>query len=68
MENTYIIDWLSFTCKSTKPLNVISDVGLKELNFTNVVGGRYGYDSKYTLDCLINVYYSMTMSDMGVHV
>lgn len=68
MENTYIIDWLSFTCKSTKPLNVISDVGLKELNFTNVVGGRYGYDSKYTVDGLINVYYSMTRSDMGVHV
>lgn len=68
LENTYIIDWLSFTCRMGNPFEVIELAGLGKLNFTESDRGRYGYDSGYTLDGIINVFYSAKRSDMGVHV
>lgn len=68
LENTYIIDWLSFTCKMGNPLEVIERVGLGKLIFTETDRGRYGYDLGYTLDGIINVFYSGKRPDMGVHV
>ena len=68
LENTYIIDWLSFTCKLGNPLEVIEKVGLGSLDFSETDRGRYGYDLGYTVDGLINVFYSAKRSDMGVHV
>lgn len=68
LENTYIIDWLSFTCKLGNPLEVIEKVGLGSLDFSETERGRYGYDLGYTVDGLINVFYSAKRSDMGVHV
>jgi phage replication initiation protein len=68
LENTYIIDWLSFTCKMGNPFEVIELAGLGKLNFTENGKGRYGYDNAYTIDGIINVYYSAKRSDMGVHV
>lgn len=68
LENTYIIDWLSFTCKMGNPFEVIELAGLGQLNFTESDRGRYGYDNAYTLDGIINVFYSSKRSDMGVHV
>lgn len=68
LENTYIIDWLSFTCKMGNPLEVIELVGLGNLTFSETDRGRYGYDLGYTVDGLINVFYSAKRSDMGVHV
>ena len=68
LENTYIIDWLSFTCKMGNPFEVIELAGLGKLNFTESDRGRYGYDNAYTLDGIINVFYSAKRSDMGVHV
>ena len=68
LENNYIIDWLSFTCSRKNPLEVIELAGLGDLNFTRTDRGRYGYDSGYTVDGLINVFYSVKRSDMGVHV
>lgn len=68
LENTYIIDWLSFTCKMGNPFEVIELAGLGQLNFTESDRGRYGYDNAYTLDGIINVFYSSKRTDMGVHV
>lgn len=68
LENSYLIDWLSFTCKMGNPIEVIELVGLGSLDFTETDRGRYGYDSGYTVDGLINVFYSTKRSDMGVHV
>lgn len=68
LENTYIIDWLSFTCKLGNPLEVIEKLGLGSLDFLETDRGRYGYDLGYTVDGLINVFYSAKRSDMGVHV
>ena len=68
LENTYIIDWLSFTCKMGNPFEVIELAELGQLNFTESDRGRYGYDNAYTLDGIINVFYSSKRSDMGVHV
>lgn len=68
LENTYIIDWLSFTCRMGSPFEVIELAGLGNLNFSETDRGRYGYDSGYTVDGLINVFYSAKRSDMGVHV
>ena len=68
LENHYIIDWLSFTCRMGSPFEVIELAGLGNLNFSETDRGRYGYDSGYTVDGLINVFYSATRSDMGVHV
>lgn len=68
LENNYIIDWLSFTCSRKNPLEVIELAGLGDLNFMRTDRGRYGYDSGYTVDGLINVFYSVKRSDMGVHV
>ncbi|HFP5800095.1 TPA: replication initiation factor domain-containing protein, partial [Streptococcus pyogenes] len=68
LENSYIIDWLSFTCKMGNPFEVIELAGLGKLNFTENERGRYGYDNAYTLDGIINVFYSAKRSDMGVHV
>lgn len=68
LENSYLIDWLSFTCKMGNPLEVIELVGLGSLDFAETDRGRYGYDSGYTVDGLINVFYSAKRSDMGVHV
>lgn len=68
LENHYIIDWLSFTCRMGSPFEVIELAGLGNLNFSETDRGRYGYDSGYTVDGLINVFYSAKRSDMGVHV
>ena len=68
LENHYIIDWLSFTCRMGNPFEVIELAGLGKLNFTESDRGRYGYDNAYTLDGIINVFYSSKRSDMGVHV
>lgn len=68
LENHYIIDWLSFTCKMGNPLEVIELAGLGNLTFSETDRGRYGYDLGYTVDGLINVFYSAKRSDMGVHV
>lgn len=68
LENHYIIDWLSFTCRMGNPFEVIELAGLGQLNFTESDSGRYGYDNAYTLDGIINVFYSSKRSDMGVHV
>lgn len=68
LENHYIIDWLSFTCRMGNPFEVIELAGLGQLNFTESDRGRYGYDNAYTLDGIINVFYSSKRSDMGVHV
>ena len=68
LENSYIIDWLSFTCKLGNPFEVIESVGLGGLKFSETDRGRYGYDLGYTMDGLINVFYSAKRSDMGVHV
>ena len=68
LENSYLIDWLSFTCKLGNPLEVIELVGLGSLDFSETERGRYGYDLGYTVDGLINVFYSAKRSDMGVHV
>lgn len=68
LENHYIIDWLSFTCRMGNPFEVIELAGLGNLNFSEIDRGRYGYDSGYTVDGLINVFYSAKRSDMGVHV
>lgn len=68
LENSYLIDWLSFTCKLGNPLEVIELAGLGSLDFSETERGRYGYDLGYTVDGLINVFYSAKRSDMGVHV
>lgn len=68
LENSFLIDWLSFTCKLGNPLEVIELVGLGSLDFSETDRGRYGYDLGYTVDGLINVFYSAKRSDMGVHV
>lgn len=68
LENHYLIDWLSFTCRMGSPFEVIELAGLGNLNFSETDRGRYGYDSGYTVDGLINVFYSAKRSDMGVHV
>lgn len=68
LENSFLIDWLSFTCKLGNPLEVIELVGLGSLDFSETERGRYGYDLGYTVDGLINVFYSAKRSDMGVHV
>lgn len=68
VENSYLIDWLSFTVKLGDPLEVIEKVGLSELDFQLVESARYGYNRNYTVDGLINVMFSDKRSDMGVHV
>lgn len=68
LENSYIIDWLSFTCRIRNPLEVIEKVGLEQFTFTENEVGRYGYDRAYTMNGLINVFYSSNREDMGVHV
>lgn len=68
VENSYLIDWLSFTVKLGDPLEVIEKVGLSGLDFQLVESARYGYNRNYTVDGLINVMFSDKRSDMGVHV
>ena len=66
--NHYLIDWLSFTVRSSDPLEVIEKVGLQELNLEMSSSGRYGYEKGYSDSGLVNVFYSEKRSDMGVHV
>ena len=68
LENSYLIDWLSFTVRTADPLDVIEKVGIQELEFTEIDTARYGYDKGYTVNGIINVFYSEKRSDMGVHV
>lgn len=68
LENSYLIDWLSFTCRIRNPFEVIERVGLGKFTFTENEVGRYGYDRAYTMNGLINVFYCSTREDMGVHV
>lgn len=68
IENSYLIDWLSFTVKVGNPLEAIERVGLGKVDFVATDSGRYGYDRAYTLDGIINVFYSDNRSDMGVHI
>lgn len=68
IENSYLIDWLSFTVKVGNPLEAIEQVGLGKVDFVATNSGRYGYDSGYTMGGLINVFYSASRSDMGVHI
>ena len=68
LKNHYLIDWLSFTVRSSDPLEVIEKVGLQELELVMSDSGRYGYEKSYSDGGLINVFYSEKRSDMGVHV
>lgn len=68
IENSYLIDWLSFTVRVGNPLEAIERVGLGKVDFVATDSGRYGYDRAYTLDGIINVFYSDIRSDMGVHI
>lgn len=67
-KNHYLIDWLSFTVRSSDPLEVIEKVGLQELNLVMSDSGRYGYEKSYSDGGLVNVFYSEKRADMGVHV
>ncbi|MFH0374266.1 replication initiation factor domain-containing protein [Streptococcus sp. A22] len=68
IENSYLIDWLSFTVKVGSPLEAIEQVGLGKVDFVESESGRYGYERAYTMGGIINVFYSENRSDMGVHI